>query len=96
MLWDLIRDFFVQHVFGGYDSEGNAFSTFIGKLKDVDGAEDLSWAESIWFTIDSNGNQLALGDWLSTTATAISITIIVVLCCLFIYKIVRLIGGLIR
>lgn len=45
---------------------------------------------------DIGGYNVAFGSWLAFTASIISITIIVVLCCLFIYKIIKLIGGLIR
>lgn len=39
---------------------------------------------------------MTLQEWLCYTATFITIITLFVLCCLFIYKIVRLIGGLIR
>lgn len=105
MLWDLIRDFFVQHVFGGVMSDGRFFGGIVGNLFDVvDGQVDDNYVDTanvIHYKVGSNGSfngdiYMSLNDWLSTTATAISITIIVVLCCLMIYKIVRLIGGLIR
>lgn len=93
MLWDLIRDFFVIHIFGGYNSLGDPY--------------DCSLGGGDWYTTDTyitfdkitfSGQPISysIGDYLSTTATIISISIIVVLCCLFIYKIIKLIGGLIR
>ena len=99
MLWDLIRDFFVQQIFGGYDSNGVDYPLVLG-VDPNSGDEFNNFI--LCFPIGLNGDDLArpmyigLGDWLSTTATAISITIIVVLCCLFIYKLVKLVGGLIR
>lgn len=91
MLWDLIRDFFVQLIFGGTDSNGTMYDCV------VDGN---SYTSDFVFDMGNptlgSSHTIALGDWLSTTATMISITIIVVLCCLFVYKIVKLIGGLIR
>lgn len=104
MLWDLIRDFFVQHVFGGVDSNGTIYNALIGRISYgeydyddiINGVDVLLPINGIYYQMDSPLNGISFSDWLSTTATAISITIIVVLCCLFIYKIVRLIGGLIR
>lgn len=102
MLWDLIRDFFVENVFGGVNSSGTLFNITLGRGWYVDGADDIIFGGDYMFQMSSglNGDTsfryISLADWLSTTATAISITIIVVLCCLFIYKIIRLVGGLIR
>lgn len=104
MLWDLIRDFFVQHVFGGVDSTGTPFLTTGGYLTfiingEIDDQYNGSLGDIVYkiggdsYTGDIN---MSMADWLSTTATAIAITIIVALCCLFIYKIIRLVGGLIR
>lgn len=102
MLWDLIRDFFVQHVFGGTLSSGYLVTAEYGRLDIfINGESDdsIGIGSTALFKLIDNDNgagYILLSDWLSTTATAISITIIVVLCCLMIYKIVRLIGGLIR
>lgn len=95
MLWDLIRDFFVIHVFGGVTSEMISYGGFMGS--DTEG--DYWYTNTLPVKLGQYGSNEfpnTFGDYLSTTATIISITIIVVLCCLFIYKIVRLIGGLIR
>lgn len=103
MLWDLIRDFFVRHIFGGITSEGAYFTCCWGLFAN----DDFIYSESnsfpmfkigqvINFSDDIIYNYVSCGDWLSTTATIITITIIVVLCCLFVYKIIKLIGGLIR
>lgn len=103
MLWDLIRDFFVQNIFGGLDSEGFYHSFNIGSGSIYDGenwTSEILTNEGLVYQVQNSADglpyYLTLGDWLSTTASVISITIIVVLCCMFIYKIVRLIGGLIR
>lgn len=107
MLWNLIRDFFVMHVFGGITSTGVVYLAQVGNIASFDnGVYEDYWnasADEVFFNIGfyttENGirnSYIGLSDWLSTTATAISITIIVVLCCLFIYKIIRLVGGLIR
>ena len=98
MLWDLIRDFFVMHVFGGTLVDGTEIRISGGAIVTSD--ETLSKLNDLYYCIgvDSEGIKydMPLADWLSTTATIISITIIVVLCCLFVYKIIKLIGGLIR
>lgn len=100
MLWDLIRDFFVQHVFGGCDSGGSIFNVSGGQLysylQENGTYEELSTNASDYMYKVSSNEYCSLSDWLSTTATIISITIIVVLCCMFVYRIVKLIGGLIR
>ena len=46
--------------------------------------------------VDGTIYTYSMNEWLCHTASIISITIIVVLCCLFVYKIIKLIGGLIR
>lgn len=90
MLWDLIRDFFVQHIFGGTTKNGTNFAGFVAFITNNGNLTTYS------FRLPLGDYSIGLGDWLSTTATIISITIIVVLCCLFVYKIIKLIGGLIR
>lgn len=102
-LWDLIRDFFVQHVFGGLLSNGVQVGGYVGTLIYGDYYYSEAFTTDYYVSLGGyfQGNDaevlaISLGDWLSTTATIISITIIVVLCCLFVYKIVKLIGGLIR
>lgn len=58
MLWNIIRDFFVNNVFGGTPSTGNAVALPLGGSLDT----------------TSTLNQelpIGLGDWLSTTATII-------------------------
>lgn len=107
-LWDLIRDFFVMHVFGGTTSNGSIYNAnTTGNVSIyINGSRDDFYNTNLneltykvgTFTYDGELGDcyIGAGDWLSTTATAIAITIIVVLCCLFIYKIIKLIGGLIR
>ena len=85
MLWDIIRDWFVQHIWGGMNSNGEHFSNFVSSDYDT---------ELLTFQI---GNfKLSMGDWLSTTSTII----VLVLMCAFLFLVVRylfrLTSGLIR
>lgn len=81
-LYDLIFEFFITHVF--YCSASAPNMSFL--------LDDMS------FTIGQGDYAFTLSfdQYLAHTASIISITIIVVLCCLFVYKIIKLIGGLIR
>lgn len=102
MLWDLIRDFFVEYIFGGWTSNGiqcDGFITYEGGFSgNTFGTSDTIFKLNNFYFFDDLETPLYItfGDWLSTTATIIALTIIVVLCCLFVYKIIKLIGGLIR
>lgn len=94
MLWDIIRDFFVQYIFGGYLSNGDFYYGMIGhaNIYNVNG----SWVDSIdvdtlVYTTNigvvdgysSNDSAfISLGDWLSTTFTIITLCLI----CFFFLK----------
>lgn len=98
MLWDLIRDFFVIHLFGGFDSQGDFFSASLG----CDYNGELVSTGDVFYKLGGNGLMdvseplyYSIGDYLSTLATLITISIVFVLCCFFVYKIIRLVGGLI-
>lgn len=98
MLWDNIFEFFVMYVFGGRLVKNGQFLIYRGTI----GAQWISTTnlESIDTSNNINlnilGMNLPLGNYLSLIATIITITFIVVLCCMFVYKIIKLIGGLIR
>ena len=100
VLWDIIRDWFVQFVWGGLDSTGELYTGVIGGGEWVDGIGQLPGyyefydTQSLTFQI---GNiNISLGDWLSTTSTII----VLALMCLFFYLMIRymfrLTSGLIR
>ena len=83
MLFDIIRDFFVEHVFGGYKSSGGAVYCKLGSGRFLGTPSNSVY--SIDLPIDiGNSNALCLGDWLSTTATIITLVGIVVCAFLFI------------
>lgn len=86
MLWDIIRDFIVEHITGGVSSNGDVFSGTIGSLMwSRSGAyvdDGLVTTSSAWlFNIGSDGDGLTyyigLGDWLATTLTIIAMCLIV-------------------
>lgn len=49
-----------------------------------------------FYSISRNDIEIEFYQYLAGLCSVISLIFIVVLCCLFVYKIVRLIGGLIR
>lgn len=92
MLWDIIRNWFVMNVWGGWTSDGHSYSSVIGTLElYVDGEFDDNWPASLnelWFHVGDKGNSstyIAMSDWLSTTST-----IIVLVCvCVALFFLVR-------
>lgn len=100
MLFTIIRDFFVEHVFGGITSTGRDVNVgYIGRLFTgsnwVTGSGN-NFGVPINASYDNVGGGIQyihLMDWLSTTATIISMIIILVLICLFIRWIFRVLSG---
>lgn len=98
-LWNIIRDWFVNNVFGGKPSTGNIVDhNCIGNIlyKYGDNVEShKGFTTNLIFNIsqvNENGSSVVIGDgyltladWLSTTAT------IIVLCamCFFLFLVVR-------
>lgn len=103
MLWDLIRDFIVQHITGGYNSVGQEFQVFGGATKYYEGGNmelDSVSLNGILYQINDSPDglpyYLGLSDWLATTLTAISIIFILVACVMFVVKIIKLVGNLVK
>lgn len=110
MLWDIIRDFFVEHIFGGINSFGDTFGGVVsagewvegscfpgingGSDICVDGHYETVWADQWYFSI--GGQTISLGDWLSTMSTII----VLIGGCFLLYCVIRyffrLSSGLIR
>lgn len=100
MLWDNIFEFFVKHIFGGVLSSGS-YGGILGIAYNSTSQSSYQITTANFFSfsyLSGSGDRIALpfGNYLSFIATIVSITIIVVLCCLFVKKIVSLVGGLIR
>lgn len=81
-LWNIIRDFFVRNVFGGFDTEGVWYDTFfgLGQYFTNEGVWDDSTNaighELLVIEFPSpyeNIVKLSISDWLSTTATIITL-----------------------
>lgn len=93
MLFTIIRDFFVQHVWGGYDSQFQPYSPFIGQFFNQDFNLDQPGIAEIYVPVGKNlvsslGDEvdmyISLGDWLSTTSTIITMVVILVCIAFFI------------
>lgn len=107
-LWNLIRDFFVEHIFGGCTSSDVWFeNNFIGQLNDA----NLNGARATTTTymfpvsptlIDADDNvfsytqYIGLGDWLSTTFTIITLILLVIFLYIFVKWIFKLFSGLLH
>lgn len=84
MLWNIIRDFIVEHITGGYNSSGKLIFTHIGQVITLSGGEEeaniLGSLNDIISPVGSiEGAQYTLGfaDWLATTLTVICMCLIV-------------------
>lgn len=67
----------------------NIFCTFVADYNGDFPFDDLLFQLGV-------GNTISLSRYLTLLCSIVSMIIIVVLCCLFVYKIIKLIGGLIR
>ena len=89
MLWDIIRDWFVEYVWGGVTSTNATYGGYIGTINN-----NLTKSNNLLLKIGENSS--SRGDWLSTTSTII----VLVLMCAFLFLVVRdlfrLTSGLIR
>lgn len=86
-LFESIVQFFAEHIF-----LEEYYGSFITNFYQIGYQEDIVNGELVGY----KPFYMSLDTWLSYTCAIISIIFILVLCCLFVYKIVRLIGGLIR
>lgn len=81
VLWNIIRDWFVTYIFGGVTSTLEFYSGFLGSIYNgsPDYYEDMT---NINYYVNVGGLEdfgettnvfLSLGDWLSSTATIITL-----------------------
>ena len=88
MLWDIIRDFFVIHIFGGCSSTGDYYEPFL--FKDLFTGDDYYTSTFPFYKVDDGGGSIigvSFGDYFSLIATIISMVAIVLICCMLIKKI---------
>lgn len=88
-LWNLIRNFFVEHVFGGFTVVNGTVRPISGNMVYYDNG-----------IIDSRSyflsNGISLGDWLSTTFTIITLVLLVMFLYIFVKWIFKLFSGLLH
>ena len=98
LLWDIIRDWFVTNIWGGFTSQGYNYGGSIGDIQylDSDGnlVEDMLSSYGFGFPLGNiyNGadggittSYITLGDWLSTISTII----VLIALCFFFFLMVR-------
>lgn len=99
MLWDIIRDWFVQYIFGGTLSNGDIVNGNLGSFMFQgfsDGGLDTS---SLYLplnasSLDGNIIGVSLGDWLSTTATIIMVVLLLIMLLSLVRFVIRQVCGL--
>lgn len=105
LLFDIIRDWFVMYIWGGFTSLGEPFSCSIGLLRYSDlwegessNLNDVSFRISNGFNSDGSEflTYIGLGDWLSTTSTIIVMILLCVVFGLMVRWLFRLTAGLLR
>lgn len=86
LIWDYIRDFLVQHIFGGVDSTNHFYQCTIGNMTSHSGSYFIGNTATTYVPINLFTDDLeetvdfiSIGDWLSTTTTIIIMCLIVVL-----------------
>lgn len=103
MLWDIIRDFYVEYIFGGVNSSGIPYICNYGDILCYEnGVLDddiiLTSTERLW-TISTNPDGysyvMSSGDWLSTTFTIITLILFVFFLYVFLRWLFKVVSGLI-
>lgn len=101
LLWDIIRDWFVQYVFGGFTSVGQPYGGRLGQFMLSGGNATSYRCYNIYFPINmitSSNEQVigvSVGDWLSTTATLIVMISVCVALWFLVRYFFRMFAGLI-
>ena len=93
-IWNIIRDWFVQYIFGGFNSNMDFYDMgVIGNLANKDGSNFFigsigdTYVPVKLFNEGSGAEicYITLGDWLSTTATLI----VIIAVCFGLFMLVR-------
>lgn len=102
-LWNIIRDFFVSHFFGGTLSSGAGVNNMkIGHIlyEGTNGSDSFSYNTNGWRIFigenDLGSNYILFGDWLSTTFTIIVLILLAIFLILFVKWIFKLFAGLLH
>lgn len=104
-LWNLIRDFFVINIFGGYASNNDIYGNRLGLVYGSQSLEseffdtsdplfkisDVNWRSDI-----NESMYISMGDWLSTTFTIITLVLLTIFLIIFVKWIFKLFSGLLR
>lgn len=101
-LWNLIRDFFVQNIFGGWLSNNTKVNpNFVGYIRAENSSATAGYSADTYVHVgdilNSNGSvvsYITLGDWLSTTFTIITLVLLVFFLYIFVKWIFKLFAGL--
>ena len=97
MLWDIIRDWFVQYVWGGSTSTGEMFGGHFARFM-VQNGDNYYYmnktAQDTWFQVGSH--YINFGDWASTLSTIAVLLALVVFLFFVVRYLFRLTSGLIR
>lgn len=89
MLWDLIRDFYVMYIFGGYSSDLVNYHGYLGHFYDSssDYLLEDNYTNAVYFNFKGYSSvegvyfdYYSLGDYLSTIATIITLIVILLVC----------------
>ena len=93
LIWDIIRDWFVQYIFGGASSNGDFYSGgMVGSFWSTGNGDANANLGEYYIpisgycdSIPGQVNYIALSDWLSTTATLI----VIIAVCFGLFMLVR-------
>ena len=100
-LWNIIRDFFVQYIFGGTTSKEVAYASSFGSVLN-EGNPELPNNTQVFIPFNAFYDDntpitgMSFADWLSTIATIITLCAICFFLFLFVRWLFRLTAGLIQ
>lgn len=83
-IYTLIRDWFVQYIFGGVDSVGNTYNGLIAK----------NLFSTDYLVVVGTNQSISFSDWLSTSATLVVLVLLVIALGCLVIGLFRLFRGL--